>query len=33
VDKTWDPKMDADTRKKLYKGWLKAVQRTFDWVE
>jgi len=33
VDKTWEPKMDADTRAKLYKGWLKAVQRTFDWVE
>jgi hypothetical protein len=25
--------MDADTRAKLYKGWLKAVQRTFGWVE
>jgi glycerol kinase len=33
VDKTWEPKMDAATRAKLYKGWLKAVQRTFDWVE
>ena len=33
VDKTWEPKMDAETRKKLYKGWLKAVTRTFDWVE
>jgi glycerol kinase len=32
-DKEWDPKMDADTRAKLYKGWKKAVTRTFDWVE
>jgi glycerol kinase len=32
VDKTWEPKMDAATRANLYKGWLKAVTRTFDWV-
>jgi len=32
IDKTWEPKMDAATRAKLYKGWLKAVTRTFDWV-
>jgi glycerol kinase len=32
-DKEWDPKMDADTRAKLYKGWKKAVERTFNWVE
>ena len=33
VDKTWEPKMDAAMRDQLYKGWLKAVQRTFGWVE
>jgi glycerol kinase len=33
VDKTWEPKMDNATREKLYKSWLKAVTRTFDWVE
>ncbi len=33
VDKTWEPKMDEKTRDALYKGWLKAVTRTFDWVE
>ncbi|MGD8807037.1 MAG: glycerol kinase GlpK [Chloroflexota bacterium] len=33
VDKTWDPDMDMATRKELYKGWLKAVQRTMGWVE
>ncbi len=32
-DKEWDPKMDAETRAKLYKGWKKAVTRTFEWVE
>ncbi len=32
-DKEWDPKMDAATREKDYKGWKKAVTRTFDWVE
>jgi len=33
VDKRWEPKMDAALRDKEYKGWLKAVTRTFDWVE
>jgi len=33
VDKTWEPRMDAQTRQRLYKGWLKAVERTFNWVE
>jgi len=33
MDKTWEPKMDDAKRKELYKGWLKAVERTFDWVE
>ena len=32
-DKEWEPKMDPETREKLYKGWKKAVTRTFDWVE
>lgn len=32
-DHQWDPKMDAATRETLYKGWKKAVTRTFDWVE
>jgi glycerol kinase len=32
-DKTWVPKMDTAAREKLYKGWKKAVTRTFDWVE
>ncbi len=33
MDKTWQPDMDEAKRDKLYKGWLKAVERTFDWVE
>ena len=32
-DKEWQPEMDADKRETLYKGWKKAVTRTFDWVE
>jgi glycerol kinase len=32
-DKEWKPKMDVEHRDKMYKGWLKAVTRTFDWVE
>jgi glycerol kinase len=32
-DKEWTPKMDASLRDKQYKGWKKAVTRTFDWVE
>jgi glycerol kinase len=33
VDKTWRPAIDAQTRERLYLGWLKAVERTFGWVE
>ncbi len=33
MDKSWHPEMDSGKRKKLYKGWLKAVERTFDWVD
>ena len=32
-DKRWSPTMDPAQREKLYKGWKKAVTRTFDWVE
>jgi len=33
VDKTWQPRMEAQMRERLYHGWLKAVERTFGWVE
>jgi glycerol kinase len=32
-DKEWQPAMPVETRERLYRGWLKAVTRTFDWVE
>jgi len=32
-DKDWTPKMDKAIQEKEYKGWKKAVTRTFDWVE
>ncbi len=33
VDRTWQPEMDDVKRDMLYRGWKKAVTRTFDWVE
>jgi len=33
VDRTWEPKMSADQRHNLLRGWKKAVERTFNWVE
>ncbi len=33
VDKTWQPKMDDHVRQAGVRGWKKAVQRTFDWVD
>ena len=32
ISQTWDPQMESSQREKLYKGWLKAVERTFNWV-
>ncbi len=32
-DHEWDPQMAAKQRETLYKGWKKAVTRTFNWVE
>jgi glycerol kinase len=32
-DKEWEPKMDTALRDKEYKGWKKAVTKTFEWVE
>ncbi|MCS6841647.1 MAG: glycerol kinase GlpK [Roseiflexus sp.] len=32
-DREWLPQMDAEKRERLYRGWKKAVTRTFDWVE
>jgi glycerol kinase len=33
IDKTWQPEMEAGRRTSLYQGWLKAVERTFNWIE
>jgi glycerol kinase len=33
IHKTWQPQMDSHTRQKLYHEWLKAVEKTFGWVE
>ncbi len=33
IQKRFNPKMDESTRAKLYKGWLKAVERTKGWVD
>jgi glycerol kinase len=33
ADRTWEPVMDQGTRARLYRGWLKAVERTFGWVD
>jgi glycerol kinase len=33
IDKEWKPKMKAAARESLYRGWKKAVTRTFDWVD
>ncbi len=33
IDKTWTPKMGEEERAKLYKGWLKAVQKAMHWLE
>ena len=33
IDHTWNPAMDDATRASLYKGWLKAVQRSMNWLD
>ena len=33
VDKVFEPIMDMEKREKRYRGWLRAVERSRDWVE
>jgi len=33
ADKTWQPAMPAEDREKGYRGWKRAVERTFNWIE
>ena len=31
--RTWHPNMASETKKRYYRDWKKAVERTFDWIE
>lgn len=33
ISQTWEPHMELNHREKLYQGWLKAIERTFNWVD
>jgi glycerol kinase len=33
LESQWNPQMPEEQREQLYSQWLKAVTRTFDWVE
>jgi glycerol kinase len=33
VDQKWEPRMDEESRERLYRFWKKSVTRSFDWVE
>jgi len=33
VDRTWDPRLDAAARDAMYRGWLRAVERSLGWIE
>jgi glycerol kinase len=33
VDRTWNPRMDANVREETYRLWKKAVTRSFDWLD
>lgn len=33
ADKVWEPEMSKGRQENLYRGWKKAVTRTFDWLE
>jgi glycerol kinase len=33
ADRQWEPAWSADRRENAYRGWKKAVERTFDWIE
>ena len=32
ADRTWEAKIDEATRQRLYAGWLKALDRSLNWV-
>ena len=33
IDKTFQSQIDLEERNKMYRGWKKAVKRTFNWIE
>jgi glycerol kinase len=33
IDRTFEPKMGADQREKLYAGWKRAVERSQHWEQ
>ncbi|MFZ0535133.1 MAG: glycerol kinase GlpK [Anaerolineales bacterium] len=33
ISQTWEPQMELSEREKLFKGWLKAIERTYNWVD
>lgn len=33
VAHTWNPDMDNEKRETLYKGWKKAVTKSYDWID
>jgi glycerol kinase len=33
ISQTWEPKLELSEREYLYRGWLKAIERTFNWVD
>jgi glycerol kinase len=33
VNRTWNPRMEENTRKSLFKSWKKSVTLSFDWIE
>jgi glycerol kinase len=33
VDHTWKPRLGEAQREQLYRGWKKAVTRSFDWMD
>jgi glycerol kinase len=33
ISQTWEPKMELNERQNLYKGWLKAIEWTFNWLD
>jgi glycerol kinase len=33
ISQNWEPHMNSKTRDAMYKTWLKAVEKTFNWID